>query len=94
VEIILIFKTFIQREVFYQDPLFFYGEENVSALSFQMTSTPLLAHRRLQLSIALHKVDAINLMQEAPTVIFPILWIDEVCTFPTLHATLSVLLAS
>jgi hypothetical protein len=58
-----------------------------------MTSTPLLAHRRLQLSIALHKVDAIDLMQEAPTVIFPILWIDEVCAFLILHATLSVLVA-
>jgi hypothetical protein len=56
-----------------------------------MTSTPLFAHRRLQLSIALHKVEAIDLMQEAPTVILPILWIDEVCASLALHATLSVL---
>jgi hypothetical protein len=75
------------------NPLFVYGEENLFALSFQMTSTPLLAHRRLQLSIALHKIDAIDLMQEAPTVIFPILWIDEVCAFLTLHAAVSVLTA-
>ena len=47
----------------------------------QMTSTPLCAHRRLQLSIALHKIDIIDLMQEAPTIILPILWIDEVGIF-------------
>jgi hypothetical protein len=46
-----------------------------------MTSTPLCAHRRLQLSIALHKIDTIELMQEAPTIILPILWIDEVGIF-------------
>jgi CD36 family. len=46
-----------------------------------MTSTPLSAHRRMQLSIALHKIDKIDLMQEAPTIILPILWIDEVGIF-------------
>jgi len=51
----------------------------------QMTSTPLYAHRRLQLSIALHKIDTIDLMQEAPTIILPILWIDEVGIFLTLQ---------
>jgi hypothetical protein len=50
-----------------------------------MTTTPLYAHRKLQLSIALHKIDAIDLMQEAPTVILPILWIDEVGIFLTLY---------
>jgi len=50
-----------------------------------MTSTPLCAHRRLQLSIALHKIDTIDLMQEAPTVILPIFWIDEVDIFLILH---------
>jgi hypothetical protein len=50
-----------------------------------MTSTPLSAHRRLQLSIPLHKIDTIELMQETPTVILPILWIDEVGTSVTLH---------
>jgi hypothetical protein len=50
-----------------------------------MTSTPLYAHRRLQLSIALHKIDTIDLMQEAPTIILPILWLDEVGIFITLQ---------
>jgi hypothetical protein len=46
-----------------------------------MTSTPLFAHRRLQFSIAIHKVDAIDLTQDIPTVVLPILWIDEVCSY-------------
>jgi hypothetical protein len=50
-----------------------------------MTSTPLSANRRMQLSIALHKIDTIELMQEAPTIILPILWIDEVGSFPILY---------
>jgi hypothetical protein len=56
-----------------------------------MTSTPLCAHRRLQLSIALHKIDTIDLMQEAPTVILPILWIDEVGIFLTLYPVVLII---
>nr|AMA98190.1 chemosensory protein [Blattella germanica] len=42
-----------------------------------MTATPVYAHRRLQLSIALHPIEIIEFMKEVPDVVFPILWVDE-----------------
>ncbi|XP_069694773.1 sensory neuron membrane protein 1-like [Periplaneta americana] len=42
-----------------------------------LTSTPLMAHRRVQLSLPLHSIDSIDLMKQAPTVLLPIIWIEE-----------------
>lgn len=46
--------------------------------SFQLTATPLVGYKRLQFNIAVHPIDKIDLMKEIPTVLLPILWVQEV----------------
>jgi hypothetical protein len=43
-----------------------------------MTATPLVGFKRLQFNIAVHAIDKIDLMKETPTVLLPILWVQEV----------------
>nr|AMA98191.1 chemosensory protein [Blattella germanica]WPE03555.1 sensory neuron membrane protein 1d [Blattella germanica] len=42
-----------------------------------LTSTPLVAYKRLQFNIAIHKIDKIDLMKDIPTVLLPIMWVQE-----------------
>jgi hypothetical protein len=46
--------------------------------SFQLTATPLVGYKRLQFNIAVHPIDKIDLMKEIPTVLLPMLWVQEV----------------
>jgi hypothetical protein len=45
---------------------------------FQLTATPLEAYKRLQLNIALHRTDSIDLLKNVKPTLFPILWMQEV----------------
>lgn len=42
-----------------------------------LTSTPLVGYKRLQFNIDVHPIDKIDLMKEIPTVLLPILWVQE-----------------
>ncbi|KAJ9589996.1 hypothetical protein L9F63_016888, partial [Diploptera punctata] len=42
-----------------------------------LTATPLVAYKRLQFNIKMKQVAKVNLMKNLPTVVFPILWVEE-----------------
>jgi hypothetical protein len=46
--------------------------------AFQLTATPLVGYKRLQFNIAIHAIDKMDLMKDIPTVLLPILWVQEV----------------
>jgi hypothetical protein len=45
---------------------------------FQLTATPLEAYKRLQLNIALHRTDGIDLLKNVKSTLLPIMWMQEV----------------
>jgi hypothetical protein len=57
---------------------------------FQLTATPLEAYKRLQLNIAVHRTDGIDLLKNVKSTLLPILWMQEV-VYSVENITVSVL---
>lgn len=45
---------------------------------FQMTGTPVSAHKRMQFSLPIQTLPKVSFMSNLPTVLFPIMWVEEV----------------
>ncbi|KAK9307568.1 hypothetical protein QLX08_002178 [Tetragonisca angustula] len=58
-------------------------EEHGLHMDFEpMTATPLLAHKRLQFNMFLHKVEKFKLMKNFPECLFPFFWVEEGILLP------------
>lgn len=57
---------------------FLLQEKHGIGMDFEpMTATPLIAHKRLQFNMFLHKVEKFKLMKNFPECLFPFFWVEE-----------------
>ncbi|KAJ9589995.1 hypothetical protein L9F63_016887, partial [Diploptera punctata] len=52
-------------------------DHGITMIFEPLTATPLVAYKRLQFNVPIHPIDKIDLMKEVPTVLLPILWVQE-----------------